>query len=51
MAVDSKAARSSRDQVRGVSSLHLVSAWADDRSSEITATRPCSRRWHWRAAS
>ena len=47
--VDGKAARGSHDQARGVSPLHLVSAWADearlvlgqrrvdDRSNEITA--------------
>ena len=49
VAVDGKAARGSHDQARGMSPLHLVSAWADearlvlgqqrvdDRSNEITA--------------
>ena len=49
VAVDGKAARGSHDQARGVSPLHLVSAWADEarlvlgqrrvdsRSNEITA--------------
>ncbi|MCE2467311.1 MAG: ISAs1 family transposase, partial [Caldilineaceae bacterium] len=43
VAVDGKAARGSHDQARGVSPLHLVSAWADEARLVLGQRRVDSR--------